>query len=80
MNANAKGDDGRRRFESPVQDAVAKVAMDPRLSNQEIADRVRQRVKGSSASAKSVASLVLRLRKQGVRIPPRARPQVAHAA
>lgn len=72
-----------RNLQSPVQDAVAKIAMDPKLSNDQIAHKVRQVVKGAQTSAKSVASLVLRLRKQGVRVPPRARQQAqgthAHA-
>jgi hypothetical protein len=64
-----------RNLDSPVQDAVAKVAQDPKLSYDQVAQKVRQMVKGASTSAKSVASLVLRLRKQGVKVPARARPQ-----
>lgn len=71
--------------DSPVQDAVAKIAMDPKLTNAMIADRVRSKVKGSlaTATAKSVATQVRILRQRGVAIPPRARqPQSmrAHAA
>lgn len=67
--------------DSPVQDAVQKVAMDPKLSNQQIADKVRQMVKGSLASAKSVATQVRILRQRGVPIPPRQRkPQAERQA
>lgn len=69
-----------RNLGSPVQDAVAKVAVDPQLSYDQVAQHVRRIVKGAQTSAKSVASLVLRLRKQGVKIPPRARqPQSTRA-
>ena len=50
--------------DSPVQDAVAKIAMDPKLSNSMIADKVRKVVVGSLASAKSVATQVRLLRQK----------------
>ena len=69
--------------DSPVQDAVAKIAQDPKLTNAMIAEKVRTTVKGSLATAKSVATQVRILRQRGVAIPPRARlpqGQRAHAA
>lgn len=66
--------------DSPVQDAVQKVAMDPKLSNAQIAEKVRKMVKGSLASAKSVATQVRLLRQKGVKIPPRQRQPQAQRA
>lgn len=65
---------------SPVQDAVAKVARDPKLSNAEIAERVREMVDGCTATAKSVATQVRILRTRGVPIPPRQRQMRANQA
>lgn len=69
--------------DSPVQDAVKKIAQDPKLTNAMIAEKVREKVAGSMATAKSVATQVRLLRQQGVSIPPRKRvPQaerMAHA-
>lgn len=67
-------------YDSPVQDAVKKLAMDPKLSNGQIAERVRKAVDGSRATAKSVASQVRLLRLSGVPIPPRRRQPQTPAA
>lgn len=53
---------------------VAELVMDGTLSYAEVAERVRELIPGAATSAKSVASIALRLRKDGVAIPARQRP------
>lgn len=56
---------------------VAELVMDAALSYAEVAERVRELVPGAATSAKSVASIALRLRKEGVVIPARMRAAAA---
>lgn len=52
---------------------VAEVVMDAALSYAEVAEEARRRVPGASTTARSVASIAMRLRKDGLVIPGRTR-------
>lgn len=56
---------------------VAELVMDAALSYTEVAERVRELIPGAATSAKSVASIALRLRKDGAVIPARSRGPLA---
>lgn len=57
-----------------VASIVAEVLADASLNYEQVAAIVRERVPGAATSARSVASMALRLRKGGAVIPARSRP------
>lgn len=59
-----------------VAATVAELIADAAMSYAAVAEEVRRRIPGAATSARSVASVALRLRKAGAIIPARSRPAV----
>lgn len=54
-----------------IQSIIAELVMQPELTYLQIADMVREQIKGANTSTRSVASVASRMRKAGVDVPMR---------
>jgi hypothetical protein len=75
---------GNRATGHIIQTEIQRLAMNPKLSYEAIASKVRERVQGAQTSSKSVASVIHDLRASGVEVPgrnpPAGRPRPAPSA